>query len=404
MKVTTLTKSYWTSSFLNKQRLGGGETLSPFLIFHEYFNGWNIHSKKIIPTFFIRSKKMKPTMRERFQGCLVGVGIGDAMGMPVETMTPHAIMEVTDNKGIETFEGSIGVPFRGMEDLPAGTCTDDWQLTSAIARSIIRCGGIDQNDIAFEHVIEINKSNLGFGKSTKGAIYELEKYFRTIGKEGRPPFSKAVKGGCGNGVAMKIQPIGLYFSHVNHSKRDVILWDVVAILGQMTHPDIRASVSAYVLAELLVRIINEPIQNISTPDYQVYVRDLLKDLIAQAQRVEATEKCDEKPFSEYVAKILEIDLSDPIEVRESLGTGCFAMESVTFAIATFLRNPTDFSKGVLEAVNAGGDTDTNASMVGGLIGANVGINSIPEKWRTFEDRFIEQHLLGKALYEIDFSE
>jgi len=60
------------------------------------------------------------------------------------------------------------------------------------------------------------------------------------------------------------------------------------------------------------------------------------------------------------------------------GTSCYCLESVPFAISVFFRHPTDFRAGIFEAVNAGGDTDSNASMVGALIGANVGMTGIPE--------------------------
>ena len=92
-------------------------------------------------------------------------------------------------------------------------------------------------------------------------------------------------------------------------------------------------------------------------------------------------------------------LDDPIALREKIGTNCFAMESVPFAIATFLRHPTDFRAGVLEAVNAGGDMDTTASMVGAMIGANCGLSAIPDEWKNFRPEFAQPLELGERLYK-----
>ena len=83
-----------------------------------------------------------------------------------------------------------------------------------------------------------------------------------------------------------------------------------------------------------------------------------------------------------------------------LGTSCQAIESVPFAIAVFCRNPINFRAGVLEAVNAGGDTDTIASMVGALIGANNGLDSIPKEWQEFNQTFVQARQLGLKFFDI----
>ena len=44
---------------------------------------------------------------------------------------------------------------------------------------------------------------------------------------------------------------------------------------------------------------------------------------------------------------------------------------------------TGFVEAMKETLLNGGDTDTNACIIGGLIGAAVGANKIPEKWKNF---------------------
>lgn len=92
-------------------------------------------------------------------------------------------------------------------------------------------------------------------------------------------------------------------------------------------------------------------------------------------------------------------LEDPEKLRCGIRTGCFSLESVPFSVATFLRHPKDFRAGVLEAVNAGGDTDTTGSMVGGMIGANCGIEGIPAEWRDFRQEFRDIQALGEAFWK-----
>ena len=86
-------------------------------------------------------------------------------------------------------------------------------------------------------------------------------------------------------------------------------------------------------------------------------------------------------------------------MRNKTGTGCFALESGPFAIGTFLQNPMNFRHEVLTAINAGGDTDSNASIVGALIGANAGLGVIPNEWVGFNPKFVQAFRFGELLYE-----
>jgi ADP-ribosylglycohydrolase len=90
----------------------------------------------------------------------------------------------------------------------------------------------------------------------------------------------------------------------------------------------------------------------------------------------------------------------PAELIKRVGTSCFALESIPFSIAIFLRNLTDFRAGILEAVNCGGDTDSNASMVGAMIGANVGLKGIPKEWLEAVPDCQEALQLADGMYQV----
>jgi ADP-ribosylglycohydrolase len=61
------------------------------------------------------------------------------------------------------------------------------------------------------------------------------------------------------------------------------------------------------------------------------------------------------------------------------GVSGYSYHTVPVALQTWLRQPSDFS-GVLHAIRCGGDTDTVAAIVGGIIGARVGKEGIPQQW------------------------
>lgn len=60
------------------------------------------------------------------------------------------------------------------------------------------------------------------------------------------------------------------------------------------------------------------------------------------------------------------------------GVSGYIYETVPVALHAWLRHPTDFGAGVTATISAGGDADTTAAIVGGLIGAGTGPAGIPE--------------------------
>jgi ADP-ribosyl-[dinitrogen reductase] hydrolase len=53
---------------------------------------------------------------------------------------------------------------------------------------------------------------------------------------------------------------------------------------------------------------------------------------------------------------------------------------VPVVIQTWLRHQNNYRDGVLEIIRCGGDTDTCAAILGGIIGARVGKSGIPANW------------------------
>lgn len=46
-----------------------------------------------------------------------------------------------------------------------------------------------------------------------------------------------------------------------------------------------------------------------------------------------------------------------------------------------MRHQTDYAAAVEDVIRCGGDADTTAAIVGGIVGAAVGIEGIPKGWR-----------------------
>lgn len=301
---------------------------------------------------------------------LAGAAFGDALGMPVESMTREEIVKATDGQGVNSLIDPIQTKIPDLMDLKAGDTTDDWQLTKAVAEAITTAGKYDRLAMAWSHVEALENSPIGWGKSTQTGIQELADFFNSDEKEGRH-YNQAVSAdngtkGAGNGIAMKVAPLAIY--HLTSSSSAMM--DSILSLGEMTHYDKRASIAAFAVAQTIRMAILFPFDGSS-----FVAKTFLRFLIAEVKAQEARLKPEgDEQISTVLQKVYDQELFDRnIElIISEVGTGCFCLQSVPFSITIFLRYQVYFEWGMIEAVNAGGDTDTNASMVGAMIGANMG--------------------------------
>lgn len=351
----------------------------------------------------------------------MGVRIGDGLGMPWESLTAEQIRERTDGKGVHTYHSP-----QQRSDAPAwalqlgilnpGDSTDDWQLTRATAQSLIRCGQLDLADLARTFVDEHAICRLGWGGTTEWGIAQIEAWFKTNGIEGRSPGefppnpeSENERFGTGNGVAMRIAPIGLLASHAFSEDGRIDEGALISFMesvwgvGGLTHPDPRATVGAFAIASFIARLTARE----GRPLAQHHLLKMFDSVLYEVTRMEREFAStigwtrNREPFSARMNWIRPLILANAsaTQIRVKFGTSSYTLESAAFSIATFLRHPTDFRAALREAVEAGGDTDTNAAIVGSLVGANVGLEGIPEEWMGRGD-FLVAETLGSDLWNL----
>jgi ADP-ribosylglycohydrolase len=328
------------------------------------------------------------TLKDKASACLLGVAIGDALGMPVETMWPNKILEATGGRGIEGFVPPIQKRNWDTKDLKAGTTTDDWQLTRVVAESVLEHRGLINPYFCVEkHYKALQESAFGWGKTTQQAIeaFGRGEYDPTTDKLPAPEPGK----GCGNGVVMKIAPLAIAWTAIS-GKRPDTLREQVMKLGQITHPDIRASIAAYPVARMLQIVLDGHLKRAS----EAYA--VLLEIIGETIALETKFSTQGEQVSDRLMLLPGCSQSSEA-LQKTVGCGFHALDTAAFSIGTFIRHLEDFRGGTLEAVNAGGDADTNASVVGALIGANCGLAAIPTEWRSFNPAFEEAVVLGRRL-------
>jgi ADP-ribosylglycohydrolase len=65
-----------------------------------------------------------------------------------------------------------------------------------------------------------------------------------------------------------------------------------------------------------------------------------------------------------------------------LGDGWKADEALAIAIYCSLKYSNDFEKAIIASVNHRGDSDSTGSLTGNILGAYLGIQDIPQKFKT----------------------
>lgn len=362
------------------------------------------------------------TKLSRFQGSLLGVRIGDGLGMPWESLTAEQIQERTAGKGVQTFwspQQRSDAPkwAQKLGILHPGDSTDDWQMTRSGAQSLIRNAGLDLKDLANAYIEEMRRCALGWGGTTKWGLRQIQTWFKTHGQEGRAPgeFAPDPKSsndrfGTGNGVAMRVGPMGLLGSHAfdehggAHPGTLPIFMESIWKIGGLTHPDPRATIGAFAVADLIARMTarnGAPLKGRHAVHFlDTVLDDVLTMELTHGSRIAWARGREKVSARLRWVKSLLLANANAVNVRARLGTSSYTLESVPFSIATFLRHPTNFRTALREAVEAGGDTDSNAAIVGSLVGANVGLEGIPPEWRSFRPDFQEAESLGEQLWLI----
>lgn len=106
---------------------------------------------------------------DKVRGCFLGIAIGDALGRPCECL-PASLIAREYERITEYFQNPQHKYFDGE---PAGSWTDDTQLSLAVARGFLPTGQFDLDAIAEEHCTEFMRTVAGWGNTTRDAVAKI---------------------------------------------------------------------------------------------------------------------------------------------------------------------------------------------------------------------------------------
>ncbi|MFA6447843.1 MAG: ADP-ribosylglycohydrolase family protein [bacterium] len=302
----------------------------------------------------------------KFEGCLLGLAIGDALGMPFEGLRAPWIVSKLGHKVDDFYPGK-------ENGLRAGQWTDDTKMALQLARSIIRSGGrVDSADIARAYLEWFDTGDLrGIGHTTIESILRLKKgaLWSESGKTGEYA--------AGNGTAMRCAPIGLLFCDKPDKLKDESRADAI-----ITHNNEEAVAGSRAINFFVAR-------GVCQNDLKEASPALIDECVKFIGPCKVAERL-------ALAKKLLLEGVATGAAIHTLGTGGYVVETVASAVFCFLKTPGDFETTAISAVMGGEDADTTAAVAGAISGAWNGTWGIPLRWiERVEDSAEIRSIAGK---------
>ncbi len=286
---------------------------------------------------------MKPkSLQSIGDNLLPAIAYGDALGLPVEKKTREEIKALYGE--IRALEDITSNPFLG--EYPAGTTSDDTQLTVVCAESIIKRGEISIGDIAERHVVAMGESDLGWGGSTRNSMKRLAEGvdFR---ESGEPE-------GKGNGVLMKMAPLS-FLIHKDYGRSGDPSRGL-ELFTRMTHDNDLSVVVTLTHNDVCEGLMSDRLAPQEVPEFSAFTARRFERRYAGAADV----------VSGMLGRLAALDSIDADAIIELTPKGGFyAPETLVMAYGSFAVSAV-FPESAFAAVNLGGDADSVASIVSAM--------------------------------------
>lgn len=286
---------------------------------------------------------MEPSRSKRIEGGLVGLLIGDALGVPYEFFPPQRLPPI---EAIE-MRPPAGFP-RAHAGVPPGTWSDDGAQALVLLDSLLACDGLDLRHFAdglarwlHDGFYAVDGVVFDVGIQTGTAIRNL--------RDGVPPerSGPARERENGNGALMRALPLVLW-----HRGDDAELVQLAMRQGLPTHGHLRSQLCCAM--------------------YCLWARRVLDRAEQPWQRAEAALR---RLLAEAVDPA-ELDLI--LQPRMPGGSG-YVLDTLWTARAA-VETTASYADCVRRAVAFGHDTDTSACVAGGIAGLEYGVDAIPARW------------------------
>lgn len=291
-------------------------------------------------------------LSESIKSALLGVAVGDALGVPVEFKDREFLKKhpITDLIGY------------GTHNMPPGTFSDDSSLTFCLAEALTE--DFNLNTIASKFV---EWYYFGYW-SARGDVFDIGNATQDAIIRIRSGVNPELAGNDdsrsnGNGSLMRILPLVFYLLDKEDRQER---FEITNLVSSITHRHIRSVIACYYYLEFARKLLE------GKDGFRIY-RDLKNEVpeILFDKKVPTIEIAHfDRLFKENIFELPE----------EKIYSSGYVLHSLEASIWCLLTTE-NYESAVLKAVNLGEDTDTTAAITGGLAGILYGFDAIPATWK-----------------------
>ncbi len=311
---------------------------------------------------------------KRYLGCMFGLASGDALGAPVEFLPREQILSTYGPEGITDYQGWGG--------FPAGSFTDETQMSLATAEGCIRShqhlrarGTVSPAGILWKRYKAWlrTQDDIGERRAPGSTCLAALKNTRMPTAEIRANDSR----GCG--AVTRSAPIGLAFAPAEAFRYGMEC-------GALTHGHPTGHLTAGYLAALVAHIVEgaSPAQAMDRT---------LPLLTAHRGHEQVKRKLEE------VVR-LAAGATPVTAAIDELGQGWLADEALAIGAYCALKHPRDFRAAVVASVNHSGDSDSTGCIAGAILGTALGVDAIPPPWVNGIEDYDRIRTLAVDLYRV----
>ena len=330
---------------------------------------------------------------DRAIGALMGMAVGEALGAPLEGLSPDEIEhKVGRIRGF--LDAADTQPEHRSGYFTHSAYEDETQAALATAETLVRNDGFK---------VEQLKSRLEeLGQPVEGNVFgcyrRARRNFRTAVRRmlGGTPWKQCGVNTAGAGAASRGIPIGVWYRDDRDGR---LRASIEATL--LTHRDPRACAATASVAEAVAvaiaadppdalrpdaaatdmataacdaeRLMQEEFADVLYPGYEPYLHQYSDAAASLPELVHL----DIGPAFERIVRQASDKGSRPI----TEATRGFSLTAVVSSLYLFLTGLDSFEDSVLDTICEGGSSDTLGCLVGGLAGALHGVGAIPPEWR-----------------------
>lgn len=280
---------------------------------------------------------------------LIGLAVGNAMGVPTETTSREELLE----------KPVIKMMPRIRDGIPKGAWNDSTSLTIATIDAMIH-KGIDYNEIAESFVKWFTanqfcslKESFDVGETTLKALVSFTQHLESAENCGLSGIQDN-----GNGSLIRMLPLAYYFVASKATERDIL--EITRNVSSITHAHEISVCGCYIYVRYMMYLLRgnnkfSALTKVRGLDYSIFSKE--------------TVDCYHRILKEDITELTIDDIHSTAYIVDSLET----------ALWSFLQS-SNYKECVIATTNIGESTSSIGAIAGALAGIFYGFSNIPKNY------------------------